>query len=94
MLFRSEVASGDLTIRLKLRTKDPLRNVANELNTALDVMGNRISQWKVLNRTQWGVLCRIRIAAEQGDCEDILHYVEVMEQNWDKIAEIEQSLRA
>lgn len=87
-----EIAEGDLTTRLKLKTEDPLRDVANELNIAVDNLSHQLSQWKVLNRVQWGTLCRIRMSAEHGDLEDTLHFVGEMEKNWDKIAEIERSL--
>jgi len=88
-----EVGAGDLTTRLQLRADDPLRDIANELNLAVGNISNQVTQWKVINRIQWGVLCRIRMAAEHGDCDDVLHFCEEMEGNWDKIAEIEQSLR-
>jgi methyl-accepting chemotaxis protein len=87
-----EIAEGDLSARVRLHTHDQLRDVANELNTAVGSVGNRVAQWKVINRVQWGVLGRIRMAAEHGDCDDVLHFVGEMEKNWDRIAEIERSL--
>jgi methyl-accepting chemotaxis protein len=89
-----EIAEGDLSVRLKLKTENPLRDVANELNNAVDHLGSQVTEWKLLNRKQWGVLCRVRMAAEHGDCDDVLHFVEEMEKTWDKIADIERSLTA
>jgi hypothetical protein len=40
------------------------------------------------------VLCRIRQAVEENDEEQALRFVAEMEQNWDRIAEIEQRLIA
>jgi methyl-accepting chemotaxis protein len=88
------IGDGDLSVRLKLKTDDPLRDVGNELNCAVDSLGSHVTEWKLLNRKQWGVLCRVRMAAEHGDNEDVLHFVQEMEKNWDKIAEIERSLTA
>ncbi|UCC43980.1 MAG: hypothetical protein JSU65_12840 [Candidatus Zixiibacteriota bacterium] len=87
-----DLADGDLTVRLKLNTNDPLRDVANELNLAVGNLDAAVTAWKVQNRIQWGALCRIRMAAEHGDCEDVLHFCNEMERNWDKIAEIENKL--
>jgi len=87
-----EMAEGDLSVRARLHTNDQLRDVANELNTTIAHLGSLIAQCKIINRAQWGVLCRIRMSAEHGDCDDVLHFVEEMEKNWDKIAEIESSL--
>jgi methyl-accepting chemotaxis protein len=89
-----EVRSGDLTTRVRLSSEDPLKEVAGEFNAALGGLGNQISEWKYLNRQQWGVLCRIRHAVEHGDCERTLRYVAEMEVNWDRIAEIERQLIA
>ena len=88
-----DLADGDLTVRLKLNTDDPLRDVANELNLAVGNLDTAITTWKVQNRIQWGVLCRVRMAAEHGDCDDVLHFCDELEKNWDKIAEIENKLR-
>ncbi len=87
------LAEGDLTVRLQLSTDDPMRDVANELNYAVANIDKAVTTLKVQNRTQWGVLCRIRMAAENGDCDDVLHFCKEMEQNWDKVAEIENRLK-
>ena len=87
-----QMEAGDLSGRAKLHTHDQLRDVANEFNFAIGSVSSRIAQWKVINRVQWGVLGRIRMAAEHSDCDDVLHFVNEMERNWDRIAEIENSL--
>ena len=86
----NEVAAGDLTVRMRLHADDPLRDVGKTFNSAMGEVGNQVAQWKVLNRQQWGVLCQIRHAVEMNDYREAILFVEQMEKNWDKIAEIEQ----
>jgi methyl-accepting chemotaxis protein len=90
----NEMSAGDLTVRVRLKAEDPLRDVANSFNNAAASLGGEIACWKVINRQQWGALCHIRDAIESGDCVSALRFVEEMEQSWDKIAEIEQRLIA
>ena len=87
-----DISDGDLTARIRLGGDDPLKEVGIALNAAAGNLGDRIAHWKVVNRQQWGVLCRIRQAVEENDAEQALRFVAEMEQNWDRIAEIEQQL--
>lgn len=89
-----ELSEGDLTTRVRLSDEDPLSEVAGELNRAVSNLNTQVSEWKLLNRQQWGVLCRIRSAVELDDQQRALFYVAEMEANWDKIAEIETKLIA
>lgn len=89
-----EVADGDLTTRVRLESDEPLSELASELNRAVGHLNTQISEWKLLNRQQWGVLCRIRSAVEHGDSQRALYHVAEMEVNWDRIAEIESKLIA
>ena len=87
-----DLADGNLTIRLRLNGDDPLKDVGVAFNSAAGSLADRVAHWKVVNRQQWGVLCRIRQAVEMNDREEALRFVAEMEQNWDRIAEIEQQL--
>jgi methyl-accepting chemotaxis protein len=87
-----ELCDGDLTTRVRLDTDDPLKEVGIAFNAAAGNLGDRIAGWKVVNRQQWGVLGRIRQAVEENDMKAALRFVAEMEQNWDRIAEIEQQL--
>jgi methyl-accepting chemotaxis protein len=89
-----EMQEGDLTVRVRLKAEDPLKEVAHSFNAATAALGNEIASWKVINRQQWGVLCQIRNAVETGDKESAIRFIEEMERNWDRIAEIEQRLIA
>jgi hypothetical protein len=62
------------------------------MNLATQSVGGMVTQIKVINRRQWGVLCRIRLALEEGRPEEALRSVGEMERNWDKMAEIEDRL--
>jgi len=87
-----EVGGGDLTVRIRLEGDDPLKEVGTAFNSAVSTLSDRIAHWKVVNRQQWGVLCRIRQSVEANDMEEALRFVAEMEQNWDRIAEIENQL--
>jgi len=87
-----EAAGGNLSARVKLHGDVPLKDVAAELNVTLSTLGSQIATWKLINRQQWGTLCRVRLAAENEDISEVIKYVAEMEQNWDKIAEIEQRI--
>jgi methyl-accepting chemotaxis protein len=89
-----EMQAGDLTVRVRLKPEDPLKEVANTFNAATAALGGEIASWKVINRQQWGVLCQIRSAVETDDKESAMRLIEEMERNWDRIAEIEQRLIA
>ncbi len=88
----NELGAGDLTARVRLNSDDPLREVAASFNSAAINLSSEIASWKIVNRQQWGALCRIRHAVESGDTESALSCVAEMEQNWDKIAEIEERI--
>jgi methyl-accepting chemotaxis protein len=87
-----DISDGDLTVRVRLESDDPLKDVGVAFNAAATTMSDRVAHWKVINRQQWGVLCMIRQSIEEGDRERALRHVSEMEQNWDRIAEIEQQL--
>jgi len=87
-----EISDGDLTVRVRLSGDDPLKEVGTAFNAAATSLSDQVAHWKVVNRQQWGVLCRIRQSIEEGDREQALRFVSEMEQNWDRIAEIEQQL--
>ncbi|MBU0983247.1 MAG: hypothetical protein KKA42_05220 [candidate division Zixibacteria bacterium] len=88
----NEVQAGDLTARVRLSSNDQLKEAGNSFNSAVSELSNSIAQWKVIDRQQWGALCRIRAAVESNHPEEALQFVEEMERNWDKIAEIENRL--
>jgi len=87
-----ELSEGDLSGKLRVGGNHQLREIVTELNMATQCVGNQVAQIKVINRRQWGVLCRIRLALEEGRPEEALRSVGEMERNWDKLAEIEDRL--
>jgi pentatricopeptide repeat protein len=87
-----EMGDGDLTTRLHLKEDGQLREIAHELNQAVTSIGHQVSTLKVVNRQQWQSLCEIRGCLERGNPDHALKFVEEMERNWSKIAEIEKKL--
>ena len=93
LLFRIRgLAMGDLHSSVKITGNSHMKEVARELNIAIGNINSEISELKILNRQQWGLLCEIRMWAENNNCETILMYIQEMERQWDKIAEVEERL--
>ncbi len=87
-----DLNSGDLATHLNIKGDGQLREVVAELNQAVSSLGHQVSTLKVVNRQQWNSLCEIREAVERGNSQLALQFVEEMERNWSKIAEIEKRL--
>lgn len=87
-----DATKGNLATRLKPAGEPHLREIASEVNMCLGYIGSNVSALKLANRQQWGVLCRIRLAVESQDYDEAIRQVALMEQNWDKIADLEQQL--
>ncbi len=87
------LAAGDLTSRIQsLSGSQRLSEIALEFNNTVASLGNDIAQWKLVNRQQWEVLQSIRREAVAANNQLILVHIEKMEENWSKIAEIEDRL--
>jgi len=87
------MAAGDLASKVTGIDNSPqLRSVLNDLNNTITTLGNDIAQWKLINRQQWNILQSIRQTATSDNNAQVLLFVEQMEQNWGKIAEIEERL--
>jgi methyl-accepting chemotaxis protein len=87
-----DLENGDLAGRLTVKGDGQLREIAGELNQAIGALGHQVASLKVINRQQWNTLCEIREAVERGNSTAALQYVDEMERNWAKIAEIEKRL--
>jgi methyl-accepting chemotaxis protein len=87
-----QMERGDLASKLRVGGNHQLREIVAEMNVATQSVGSMVTQIKVINRRQWGVLCRIRLALEEGKPGEALRSVTEMERNWDKMAEIEDRL--
>ncbi|MCB2231386.1 hypothetical protein KQH82_11780 [bacterium] len=91
LLRLRELRHGDLSSKVAL-THPQLKIIATELNDAVETLGTQLTTLKVLNRQQWKVLGQIRAAAEMHGCKEVLSHIDEMEQNWAKIAEVEERL--
>lgn len=88
-----DLANGNLASRLHINAEHPqLRELAGAINTATGELGRQMAHLKVVNRHQWELLCGIREAAQRGDCDSVIRNVDIMEQNWQRIAEVEQRM--
>lgn len=89
-----DMAGGDLASRVRIEANLPqLRRLSRELNYTAGDLGRRIAELKVINRQQWELLQGVRAAGENENHEAVLMMVEQMENNWQKIAAIEEQFR-
>jgi hypothetical protein len=89
----SALSDGDLASHLRIHTSDEtMKSIANELNFAVGQIGHQIALWKVINRQQWELLNCVHSAGKRDDGEAVCRYVEQIELNWQRIAEIEAKL--
>jgi len=87
------LADGDIASSIRIHTKDDtMKAIAHELNYAVGQIGHQIALWKVINRQQWELLNCIHSAGKRDDGQAVCRYVEQIEENWKRIAEIEAKL--
>ena len=87
------MADGDLASHVRIHSNDEtLKAIANELNFAVGQIGHQVALWKIINRQQWELLNCVHSAGKRDDGEAVCRYVEQIEQNWKRIAEIEAKL--
>jgi hypothetical protein len=88
-----EMAEGDLSSSVHLNLASPqLRGLIGELNNTVRSLGDEIAGWKIVNRQQWEILESVRLAACRKDMEAVIRGVDEMQDNWSKIAQIEEKL--
>ena len=89
-----EVADGNLSNRARIDAgSDILKDIAHELNASVSNLGSNFAQLKIINRQQWDLLQGIRQQSVKADDQLVLGFVMKMEENWRKIAEIEDRIR-
>jgi methyl-accepting chemotaxis protein len=89
-----EVADGNLSNRARIDAgSDILKDIAHELNASVNNLGSNFAQLKIINRQQWDLLQGIRQQSVKADDQLVLGFVMKMEENWRKIAEIEDRIR-
>lgn len=87
------MSEGDLNARAKIIGHGQYRDIAFEMNVASSSIAHKITQWKLINRQQWLTLCQVRAAVENGRREEAIRYIAMMEEDWTKMAEVEDSFR-
>ncbi len=89
-----EMADGNLSNRVRIDAgPDILKDIAHELNASVNNLSSQFAQLKIINRQQWDLLQGIRIQAIKDDDQLVMSYVMKMEDNWRRIAEIENRIR-
>ncbi len=85
------LSDGDLCSKIPFG-KGSHQEIALTLNDAVDKLASRVSQMKAINRKQWDLLEMVRISAQKDDLSKAMTIIEEMEQNWVKVAKIEEQL--
>ena len=90
-----EFGEGDLSAFSRLNCRnEQLKEISTELCMAVNNWNSKMSQMKIINRQQWDLLQDIKRRAAKNDGQEILNYVQKMENNWIKIAEIEEFINS
>lgn len=85
------LANGDLCSKVPVG-KGSYHEISMSLNDAVDKLASRVSQLKGINRKQWDLLETIRISAQKDDLNNVMECISEMEENWSKLAKIEEQL--
>jgi len=85
------LSDGDLCSKIPA-VKGSHQEIAMTLNDAVDKLASRVSQMKAINRKQWDLLEMVRISAQKDDLSKAMTIIEEMEENWVKVAKIEEQL--
>lgn len=89
-----ELARGNLATGDPIDCSNPyLRDIASELNRSVAVVGGEFAKLKIINRQQWDLLETVRSATKRGDTVTALRFIDKIEENWSRIAEIEERFR-
>ncbi len=89
-----EIADGNLSNRTRIDAgSEILKDIAHEVNASVNNLGSHFAQLKIINRQQWDLLQSIRMRAVKEEDQLTLGYIMKMEENWRKIAEIEEKIR-
>jgi hypothetical protein len=85
------LSDGDLCSKIPVG-KGTHHEIALTLNDAVDRLASRVSQMKAINRKQWDLLEMVRMSAQKDDLNSVMNIIEEMEDNWVKVAKIEEQL--
>lgn len=87
------LADGDLASPVNVTKLDmQMKGIAHELNRSIGHLGKSFAELKVINRQQWDYLESIRVSLERGEINSAMTALQIMEKNWQRIAEIEQRM--
>jgi hypothetical protein len=87
------LAEGDLVTPVTVTRLDmQMKGIAHELNRSIGHLGKSLAELKVINRQQWDYLESIRVSLERGEINSAMTALQIMEKNWQRIAEIEQRM--
>ncbi len=85
------LSNGDLCSKVSVE-KGSHQEIAMTLNDAVDRLASRISQIKAINRKQWDLLEMVRLSAQRDNIGQAMPIIEEMEENWVKVAKLEEQL--
>lgn len=88
------VSNGDLTGETVIKQSEKyMDDIVYEMNYSISHLNHTISKMKIINRQQWDILQTIKNSTISNNTKMVLDMIDKMEENWKKIAEIEETIR-
>ena len=88
------LGQGDLASFARIQSSsEEINHISKELSYTVAQWNSHMSQMKIINRQQWDLIQAVKKAAVKNDSLSILMHLKEIEQNWNKIAEIEELIK-
>jgi len=89
-----KVSTGDLTGETIIKQSEKcMDDIVYEMNYSIGHLNHSISKIKIINRQQWDILQTIKNSTITDNTKMVLDMIDKMEENWKKIAEIEETIK-
>jgi hypothetical protein len=87
-------SKGDLTGETVVKQSEKyMDDIVYEMNYSISNLNNTISKMKIINRQQWDILQTIKNSTSSNNTKMVMDMIDKMEENWIKIAELEETIK-
>lgn len=88
------VSTGDLTGETVVKqSENYMDEIVYEMNYSISHLNHTISKMKIINRQQWDLLQTIKDSTFSNNTKMVMDMIDKMEENWNKIAELEETIK-
>jgi DNA-directed RNA polymerase subunit L len=88
------VSKGDLTGETVVKQSEKyMEDIVYEMNYSINHLNHTISKMKIINRQQWDILQTIKDSTFSNNTKMVMDMIDKMEENWNKIAELEETIK-